>query len=153
MFNFHRENFRGGGCGTQPFSPFKNPAIGNMEPIQPILKNEQNFDCLQDSKEVISRTTQNQGGRRPVNIGWALCSNNDVTKSMTSLLLLCLAKILVGHVLFPKIVNPSLAGISKSKQLEVYREDWLAVNFLGLSWLKPTNPAQNCARDIAKLPA
>ena len=57
------------------------------------------------------------------------------------------------HVLFPKIVNPSLAGISKSKQLEIYREDWLAVNFLGLSWLKPTNPDQNCARDTIQHPA
>ena len=62
MFNFQRENSTGGGCGTQPFSPFKNPAIGNMEPIQPILKNEQNFDCLQNLKEVISSLQTYQVG-------------------------------------------------------------------------------------------
>ena len=37
-----------------------------------------------------------QGGRLPVSIGWAFCSNNDVTKLMTSLLLLLFDKILVG---------------------------------------------------------
>ena len=52
-----------------------------------------------------------------------------------------------------KQMNAALARISKSKQLEIYREDWLPMNFLGLSWLKPTNPAQNCARDTMQHPA
>ena len=39
-----------------------------------------------------------QGGSRQKNIGWALCSNDDVIKSMTSLLLLHSTKILGGHV-------------------------------------------------------
>ena len=40
--------------------------------------------------------TFNQGGRHEKNIGGALCSDNDVTKAMTSLLPIFPAKILGG---------------------------------------------------------
>ena len=57
VFNFLLGNFRGAGCGTQPFSLFKDGAIGIIEPIEPIQKNEQNCDSLQDFKEVISNSS------------------------------------------------------------------------------------------------
>ena len=59
-----------------------------------------------------------QGGRHYKNIGWALCSDNDVTKTMTSLLPILPAKILGGGRAppAPPSGHPPAAGCRVSGQ-------------------------------------
>ena len=103
-----------------PFLPPLNPSLYDLDRqnfekwewvlmfilyLKWVFKRFKNMDMVYSSQ---------QGGRHQKNIGWALCSNDDVIISMTSLLLIFPSKILGGlkPPLAPPWFNPwaTLAG-------------------------------------------